>query len=293
MVTDRVIVVSNGRKSVNLTEAPFYVDKIRGFDQMKIQNITTQGYDQDGASILNSYVLPRDLEIRGKIKADTTRKIQDLRDQLNSLFIPRADITVMHYYGGKNRTIKARVEETPAFDFTEVTTVQSYSILLVAMEPFWTDVDESLAEIANTVGRFHFPLIIPVDTGVIFGLRQTSLIANVYNASAVKVGMRYVFRANGVVVNPQLFNIKTRQFMKLLCTMEAGETITVQTGQEKTITQNKNGLLDDYIGKIDLAGGGRTFLELDPGDNLFRCAADEGENMLQVKIYHTNCYMGV
>lgn len=293
MVTDRIIIVSNGNTSVELTQDPFYVDTIKGFDQLKIQNVTTQGYGQDGASLVNSYALPRDLEIKGCIRADTTRKMQELRDKLSSLFIPREDITINHYYGGKNRVIKARVEQTPLFDFTEVTTVQSYSITVIAMDPFWTDVAESLVELANTVGRFHFPLAIPVESGVIFGLRQTSLIANVYNASAIKVGMRYVFMANGVVVNPQLFNVRTRQFMKLICTMEAGETITVQTGQEKTIIQNKNGLTDDYIGKIDLAGGGRTFLELDPGDNLLRCAADEGENMLQVKIYHMNRYMGV
>lgn len=293
MVTDRVIIVSNGKTSVQLTGGPFYITSLTGFDKLEIQNVKTQGYNQDGATVTNSYVLPRDLVIKGCIKAETTRSMQLLRDKLNNLFLPHVDITITHYYGGQTRVIKARVEETPAFDFTEVSTVQNYSVTAVAMDPYWTDATETLIELANTVGRFHFPLIIPADKGVIFGLRQTSMIANVYNASAVKVGMRYVFIANGVVVNPQLINIKTREYTKLLCTMEAGETITVQTGQEKAVTQNKNGLLDDYIGRIDVAGGGRTFLELLPGENLLRYAADEGENMLQVKIYHNNRYMGV
>lgn len=293
MVTDRVIVVSNGKTSVQLTGGPIYVTKITGFDKLEIQNVKTQGYNQDGATVVNSYVLPRDLAIKGCIKAETTRRMQALRDELNNLFLPHVDITVTHYYGGKTRVIKARVEETPAFDFTEVSTVQNYSVTAIAMDPYWTDEAESLTELADIVGRFHFPLTIPEDSGTIFGLHQTSMIANVYNASAVKVGMRYVFIANGEVVNPQLINIKTRKYMKLLCTMEAGETITVQTGQEKTVTQNKNGLLDDYIGRIDVAGGGRTFLELLPGENILRYAADEGENMLQVKIYHNNRYVGV
>ena len=293
MVTDRTIIVSNKKTSVELTAAPFYVKEIRGFDKLKIQNITTQGYDQDGAALVNSYVLPRDLEIKGQIKASTSREMQMLRDRLNNIFIPKEDICITHHYGGQTRTIKARVEQTPAFVLGEVSAVQDYSVSAVAMSPYWTDAAEALVEMANTVGHFHFPLRIPVGAGVIFGLHQTSMIANVYNASAVKVGMRYVFIANGVVVNPMLFNIRTRKFMRLICTMEAGETITVQTGQEKTITQNKNGLTDDYIGRIDLAGGGRTFLELDPGDNLLRYGADEGENMLHIKIYHINQYMGV
>ncbi|MCM1213319.1 MAG: phage tail family protein [Lachnospiraceae bacterium] len=293
MVTDRVIVASNGRTSVELTAAPFFVKEIKGFDKLKIQNITTQGYDQDGAALVNSYVLPRDMEIKGQIRAGSARKMQALRDQLNNMFVPKKDIIITHHYGGKTRMIRARVEETPAFGFEEVSTVQSYSIQAVAMDPYWTDTEEALVEMAKTVGRFHFPLRIPAGKGVVFGLRQTAMIANVYNASAVKVGMRYVFLADGVVVNPMLFNIRTRQFMRLCCTMEAGETITVQTGQQKTITRNRNGLKDDYIGKIDLAGGGRTFLELDPGDNLLRYGADDGEKMLRVKIYHSNQYMGV
>lgn len=293
MVTDRVIIVSNGQTSVELTAAPFYVKDIKGFDRMKIQNVTTQGYDQDGAVLVNSYVLPREIEIRGQIRAGSTKQMQELRDQMEKIFIPRKDLLITHYYGGKTRIIRVRVEETPVFGFEAVSAVQSYSIQALATDPYWTDAKEILVEMANTVGRFHFPLRIPVRKGVIFGLHQTSMIVNVYNASAVKVGMRYVFVANGMVKNPMLFNIKTRQFMKLNCTMEAGEAITVQTGQKKTITRNRNGLEDDYIGKIDLAGGGRTFLELDPGDNLLRYGADEGEKMLQVKIYHINQYIGV
>ncbi len=293
MVTDRVIIVSNGQTSVELTAAPFYVKEIKGFDRLKIQNVTTQGYDQDGAVLVNSYVLPRDMEIKGQIKADSTRQMQELRDRLEKIFIPRKDILITHYYGGKTRIIRARVEETPAFGFEGVSSVQSYSIQALATDPYWTDAEEVLVELANTVGKFHFPLRIPVRKGVIFGLHQTSMIANVYNASAIKVGMRYVFAANGIVRNPMLFNVRTRQFMRLNCTMTEGETITVQTGQKKTITRNRNGLEDDYIGKIDLAGGGRTFLELDPGDNLLRYGADEGEKNLQVKIYHINQYMGV
>ena len=50
---------------------------------------------------------------------------------------------------------------------------------------------------------------------------------------------------------------------------------------------------EDYIGKIDIPSGGNTFLELMPGDNLFRYVADKGENMLEMKIYYNNKYLGV
>lgn len=292
MVTDRKIIVSNGNASLDLTAGPFFVNKTKGFDRLDIQNVTSQGFDQDGASLLNSYVLPRDMEIDGQIKASTTAEMEHLHNKMQNIFVPKTTIEINHYYGGRNRLISARVEKTPQIDFTNVTVVHSYNVQLVATDPYWRDPMESLIQVANVRGTFHFPLIIPKSRGVTFGVKSPSLIASVYNSSVIKVGMRVVFIANGTVTNPQLFNIRTRKFFKLLCVMEAGEQIIVETGQEKKVTRQKAGTEEDYIGKVDLAGGGNTFLELDPGDNLFRYAADSGENMLEIKLYYQNCYMG-
>lgn len=293
MVTDRKIIVSNGNASVELTAAPYTVQQIKGFDRMDIQNVTSQGFDQDGASLLNSYVQPRDMEITGQIKADTTFKMQKLRNKLLDVFIAKADITVTHYYGGVNRIITVRVNKTPKFDFTRVSAVQNYNVKLTAIDPYWRDKTETLVQMGYTIGSFHFPLTIPKGVGVCFGIKRSSLIANVYNQSSIKVGMRIIFIANGTVTNPQLFNINTRKFLRLLCNMEAGERITIETGQENTVTRIKNGVKENYIGHIDLAGGGDEFLELDPGNNLLRYGADAGEKMLNVKIYFYNKYTGV
>lgn len=293
MVTDRKIIASNGNTSVELTAPPYTVQETTGFDRLEVQNVTSQGFDQDGSSLLNSYVLDRDMEIMGQVKADTTYQMQKLHDKIFDVFIPKTDITITHYYGGINRMITARVNKSPKFEFTSVKAVQNYSVNLTATEPYWRDQLETLIPMANVRGSFHFPLVIPKDKGVRFGIKNSALIVNVFNQSSIRVGMRIIFIANGAVTNPQLFNINTRKFLKLLCDMEAGEKITIETGQENTVTRNKNGVEEDYIGHIDLAGGGDEFLELDPGDNLLRYGADAGEDMLEVRIYFFNKYPGV
>lgn len=293
MVTDRKIIASNGNISLELTGSPYSVNKISGFDQLDVQNVTSQGFDQDGASLLNSYVLPRSMKIEGQITASTTIQMQNLHDNLLNLFIPKKELVLNHYYGGKNRVIHASVEKTPKFEFTKVSTVHTYSIYLLATEPYWRDPSETLISIANLIGGFHFPLVIPKNTGVTFGIKSPSLIADAYNSSPVRVGMRIVFKANGSVSDPQLFNINTRKFIRLLCDMETGEQIVIRTGEDKSVVRQFNGIETDYIGKIDLAGGGNTFLELEPGDNLFRYAAARGENMLETRIYFYNKYLGV
>lgn len=292
MVTDRKIIVSNGNTSVELTALPYRVRRIKGFDTLNVQIVSSQGYNQVGASVINSYVTPRDMSIEGQIKEETTAQMQLLRDKLLNLFLPGKDITVNHFYGGKNRLIVARVEKTPQFADTEVTTVQTFAVELLAPQPYWRDITETLIPLANTVGGIHFPLVIP-KTGITFGLKASSLIANVYNYSSINVGMRIEFIAKGAVTNPQLFNVYTRDYIRLLCSMEAGEKITIQTGEDKTVTRNANGISEDYIGRIDLQGGGNTFLELAPGDNLFRYSADDGESQLEVRIYFVNKYPGV
>ena len=293
MVTDRKIIISNGSTSVELTAAPYTVQETMGFDRLEIEHVKSQGFDQDGATLINSYVLPREMEITGQIQAYTTAQLQLLRDKLQSLFVPKKELTVTHYYGGINRVINAITEKSPKFDFTDVAPVQQYSVSLVATDPYWRDQTETLIAVANVIGGFHFPLVIPKSQGVTFGIKSSSLIAKVYNRSSIKVGMQITFIAGGVVKNPQLFDVNKRTFIKLLCTMGAGEKIVIQTGQDNTVTKVKNGVSEDYIGKIDLAGGGDTFLELDPGDNLFRYAADAGENYLETRIQFYNRYPGV
>lgn len=293
MVTDRKILVSNGNDTIDLTESPYFVKETKGFDSLEVQIVTSQGFNQDGASVLNSYVLPRDMEIYGQITAETTVQMQQLRDNILNLFLPKKKITINHYFGGRNRLIEARVEKTPKFSFTSVTSIQEYRVELKAAEPYWKDVTETLVQIANWKGSFHFPLRIPKSKGVVFGVKSASLIVNVKNESSVKVGMKIAFVANGKVTNPQLFNINTREYFRLLCEMEPGEQIIVQTGQEKSVVREFGGVKENYLGKIDLAGGGNTFLELEPGDNLFRYVADQGEDMLEVKIYYSNKYPGV
>ncbi len=293
MVTDRKIIVSNGKVSMDLTESPYFVKETKGFDALDVQIVTSQGFDQDGASVLNSYVLPRDMEIEGQIKAETTLQMQQMRDTILNLFLPKKTITINHYYGGRNRMIEAMVEKTPKFSFTNITAIQEYTVQLKAAEPYWRDVTETLIQIANWKGSFHFPLRIPKNKGVVFGVKSASLIVNVKNESSVRVGMRIAFIANGKVTNPQLFNINTREYFRLLCEMQPGEQITVQTGQKKSVIRQSAGMEENYLGKIDLAGGGNTFLELEPGDNLFRYMADQGEDRLEVKIYYYNKYPGV
>ena len=293
MVTDRKITIERKNISMILTQSPFFVEEMKGFDSLDVNVITTQGFDQDGSTPVNIYTDDRPMEISGAIYAESTWKMQELRDKLLDLFLPKAELEITHFYGGITRRIKAYAEKTPAFSLTKVSKLQKYKVKLKAADPYWREEKNTLVEMASTKGRFHFPLAIPKKKGVVFGVKSTSKIASVPNRSAVKTGMTITFTAKGSVVNPYVLNIYTRECLKLNCSMEDGQTIVVETGDEKSVTSILSGVTEDYIGYIDIAGGNHTFLELAPGDNVFRYGSEGGENYLAVKFVYSTKYAGV
>lgn len=293
MVTDRKITVSNGKTSLELTSPPYYVKNIDGFDSLDVKIVTSQGFGQEGSSLVNAYTEERSLLIEGQMRAASTKEMQMLRDSLLGIFLPKKELVITHFYGGITRRITAYVEKTPVFSFGNVGTIQAYKVELIAADPFWYADNAAFVEMANTVGNFHFPLMIPPKRGVIFGLKSNSMITSLVNRSSVKLPLEIVLTAKGRVLNPYILNVDTRECMKLNCTMQDGQIITVETGEDKTVTSRMGNTVEDYIGYVDIAGENCTFLELDTGDNIVRYGADDGEEYLTVKFTYYDKYPGV
>ena len=100
-----------------------------------------------------------------------------------------------------------------------------------------------------------------------------------------------VFRALGALSNPSLFNVNTREYMKLNFDMQGGDVITIDTNYgNKSITLQRNGQETNIYRYMDVDS---TFLQLDIGDNIFRYDADSGLSNLEVTVYYAQKYLGV
>lgn len=294
MVTDRIIIINNGTMSLEITTKPYYVKEIKGIDGLETTIVKSQGFNQTGATIVNTIIEPREIEILGQIKADTTQQMEYMRSKLLFLFANSRKLTIYHYYGGKGRKITAVVRKAPTFELTAVTTVENYTVKLEAGNPYWEDIEEVVYSVANWLPKLHFPLIVPVGEKIVFGVKNASYIVNVQNNSNVEIPMKIIFKANGALYGPQLFDIDSREFIKINCSMDYGDRLTVDTKKEKpTIIYESGGVSQSYINKIDIIGGGTTFLRLKQGENLLRYGAEEGESNLELEIHINNKYEGV
>ncbi|CAK7001868.1 phage tail family protein [Tissierella sp.] len=283
------LIYTNSRgDSVELGQsAPFFITNIEGLSNVDNIISTIKSPNQDGETETNATLSGRNLVIQGEYQYFDR---QEGRNKLIKVFNPKLQGRLRYENSNIIKEINCRPEKTPIISSTTKSTVP-FIINLFAADPYWKDLEEIKEEVAIWRGAFEFPLEIPINDGIEFGFREPSLIANIENNGDVPCGMKVEFKALGSVVNPSLFNVNTREYMKINKTMGAGEILTVTTHfQNKRVEMYRNGIISNAFNWWDLHG---TFLQLDVGDNLLRYDADEGLDNLEVNIWFTPQYLGV
>lgn len=278
---------SNGEELLFTNKAPFLM---QSFTQgTKVNNYNSKGVNQDGSTYLGSNLDENDLSIKIAVLGKTLAGYSKYKATLNRVFNPRLGEGWLIYDDSiVERKIKCIPEKIPFMKDVNHTTGEGV-IDLLANDPLWRDITEQRDEIALWVGDLGFPLQMS-SAGIEIGHRSPSLIVNCYNGGDVESGMRIEFRALATLSNPSLFNVNTREFIRIKKGMVAGEVLSVSTYfGDKRIAATLNGVETNIFNNIDEDS---TFLQLEPGDNLFRYDADTGLDNLEVRIYHYDRYLG-
>lgn len=250
--------------------------------------------NQIGVYVTGTSLETRSVTIQGWVIAENESLMTIRKTTLNRFFNPQQAVDlfykdyVLRFLPNTSIRYSATVAEN-----NEV--ICKFKVEGYCPDPLFSEQVESKVAAASTQAMFHFPLIISETPnppgGIIFGLRQPSLIVTVTNNGAVDVGMKIVFRASGTLTNPSLIEVNTQKFFKVNKTMVAGEEITIDTIiGEKKIEGYLNGITSNYFKYRDLDS---EWLQLKVGDNLFRYDADQNVGNLEVYIYYNNKYLEV
>lgn len=286
---------TQAKLELDMVTTPYYIlDKV-DWGQIGATHHSFKYVNQVGLYVTGTSLETRDgVSIIGWVIADTENQMSTRKQMLNSFVNPQQLLKleyrdyVLDILPSKTIQYSASVEEN-----NEV--MCKFQITATAFDPLFRKVNENKVAAASTKGMFHFPLMIGViDNGyptIMFGLRQPSLIIDVFNSGAVKTGFRMIFKALGTLKNPSLINVNTQQFFKINKTMSPGEEIEVNTTiGEKKITGRLNGEEHNYFKYRDFDS---KWLQLEVGDNLFRYDAEENIGGLEVYIYFNDRYLEV
>lgn len=250
--------------------------------------------NQIGVYVTGTSLETRSVTIQGWVIAENESLMTIRKTTLNRFFNPQqaVDLFYKDYVLRFLPNTSVRYSTTIA-ENNEV--VCKFKVEGYCPDPLFAEKTESKITAASTQAMFRFPLVISREPdppgGIVFGLREPSLIVAVTNKGAVNVGMKIVFKASGTLENPSLINVDTQEFFKINKVMQAGEEITVDTIiGEKKIEGLLNGVKGNYFKYRDLDS---TWLQLRVGDNLFRYDAEENVDALEVYIYFNNKYLEV
>lgn len=279
-------------QSITLSNSrPFLLETIQNTGGIGTDIITTKSPEQDGVSWESTTLKERIIPVTGAIISPIPEDMDKKRFELCSVFNPKLRGKLSYTNNIGTHTIDCNIQDGVTFQ-SKVGRMQKFLVQFLCPNPFWQDLKEEKEEIALWVGDFMFPLIIPQDTGIRMGHRQSSLIVNIFNKGDVECGMKIEFKALATVKNPSLFNINTREFIRINRDLKAGDRLEVNTsfGNKRVELVRNNGTRENVFYYVDLES---EFLQLEVGDNLFRYDAEQGIDNLEVSIYHRPLYLGV
>lgn len=277
---------NSGGESITLKQSrPYFLSKIDGTGNIRQTVNTFKAPDQDGAFYISSTLDMRNITLEGTIVANTPDEAYTHRQRLLQIFSPKLRGTLLY----RGRQISCVVEEA-GFTVSSRQRIPNFFISLLCPSPFFETLDEIREELASWIPLFEFELEIP-EEGMELGARQPSQIIMVENIGDVSCGCEIVFQALGTVTNPELLNIETGEYIRLLTTMSAGDELRVYThfAGKRVVSVNGSTMTNAF----SLLDTGSVFFQLAAGINTLRYDASVNMDLLEVSIYYRPQFLGV
>ena len=271
----------------------FHVNVARDVDglndvSMKVNTTTTIG--QDGETFVSSTIEAREVHLTGHLRATGLERQVQLRRRLNHALGAREKGELIYVCGSLRRRIACYAETAPNYTPGRL---PQFQITLRCPSPFWQDEEQEEVQIVEWEGGMAFDEAdgLQLTDGWEVGRRTGELIVSVENAGDVPCGMTILFEAEGTVINPQLMNVETLEFVKINTEMANGDRIEITTAYgQKNAVLIRSGERTNIFRLLDQD---TTFLQMAVGENLFACDADESVANLTARIQYNRQYLGV
>ena len=275
-------------------EGPLFLSSVEGFGGLEADIVSSKSAYQDGISISKTILKDRILTLNCYLSIDNEQQRYILKKKLYNAFNPKikGHIKIYTDAGQLRGASDLRVIQAPLFDddYKGLNDLVSFQIQLAMPLPYFEDLAENKVEFGSEVGNFFFDWELK-EEGNELSIKNNSNVVNIFNSGDCEVPLKLVFKASSNVKNPRIYNVYTKEFIKINKTMEAGEMIAITTNKgNKRVESILNGKTSNIFNNLDIQSD---FMWLDIGDNVIAYDAEEMVEQLEVSIYYTNYYLGV
>lgn len=272
-------------QSLELTHNDAYaVKSILGLDPPDGIINTVRNAGQDGSVFNSAYMDERVITITLAINYPAEIN----RINLYKYFKIKYPIKIRYKNGSRNVWIIGYTQSVQIAYFDKKETAQ---ITVRCPDPYFNDEKTTMQEMSNVLALFEFPFDIEETDPVEMSRIELGRDQIISNGSDVPIGMKIRIYASGNAVNPQIYNVRTGEFLKILDTMIAGDVIEISTMKgSKSAIRYREGVKTSMIGYF---AEGSVWLQLLPGENVMAMYADVGAENLYIDITSTDQYEGV
>lgn len=284
----------------NGVKQQFGITKITGLEASEYSISTSENALVDGSTVDGKRILKRPITINAT--ARDTKNNMLTREQLIAFFNPKYTGKMTVDRNGKQRNIEFELEGFVISDEKTVDQEVSFEADLICPDPYFKNVDNFGQNMAGKTRLFAFPWRIAKQKYAdvpapykYFGrpwmgmsYRTLKQEVSLSNDGDVETSVIIQFIASrGSVSNPKITNVKTGEYMRVVCEMAEGDVLEIDT-DDRNQTIELNGV--NVYQKIDKRS--QPF-KLSKGDNYLEYDADRDYTNLDVKLFYTPLYLGV
>lgn len=269
---------------INLSANPNYIlYKIEGLQPPSVNVNMSDNATSDGSTFNSARANSRNIVIYVAIKGI----VEESRINLYKYFPLKKKIKLYYKNDTRDVYIEGYVEliECDLFSASQVA-----QISIICPQPYFKGVDELVSYFSDISSLFQFPFSI-ASSGIEFSAITTNIRKSIINTGDIESGIIIRLYAIGEVVNPIVYDVFNRTYIKLNYTMLADDEIIINTYKgEKSITLVRNGVSSNVMGYM---AADSTWLTLQSGDNVFTYDAESGISNMQLTFTTSVLYGGV
>ena len=279
-----LIVEDKNKNQLYLTGNPAYaITNIDGFDPPEATINTSKNAGADGSLFNSAYANERQITITMVINAP----VEQNRINLYKWFKTKFPVKLTYETESRNVYIEGYVQSIQIGYFEKKQTAQ---IVVLCPKPYLNGSEINEQIFSNIDPLFEFPFSIPAE-GVPFSEVLLYVEKSILNFGDIVTGVLIKINALGIIENPKIYNVETREHMILNTNLLRGDVVEINTRfGEKSITLIRDGVESSIVGSLE---DGSTWFQLEVGDNVFTLNADSGVENMFVSFTVIDQYEGV